>query len=459
MATMGIDGLISGLDTTTLINQLMTAEAGPQTLLKAKQTAATSLVTALQALNTKVASLATSATTAATASSWNALKATSSASSVSATASTSAQATSLDFTVDAVANRQVSLTDQFTNTTDLFPTVPPVITFKKTDGTLTTVTPASGDLADITKAINASGTGVTAVAVKVGTAYRLQISGTSTGASNGFQMYLGSSADVTAGTAPSLALTSTSTAKDAKITLWSGSSAAQQVTSSSNTFADTLAGVSITVSQVETSPVTLTVSQDSAALTTLASDLVSGLGLVLSEISSQTASKTTTSSTGGTVVTGGVLSNQSTVRDLAQQIQSAGSYPVNGVSPSTVGISIGRDGTFTFDAAKFTAALAADPAGVQKMMTALSQRVADVAKGASNPTTGSLSTDITSQQGAVKALGDQISSWDVRLATRKEGLQATYSALEVTLSGLKSQSSWLTAQLASLGTGTSTTGG
>jgi flagellar hook-associated protein 2 len=231
------------------------------------------------------------------------------------------------------------------------------------------------------------------------------------------------------------------------------------VTSSSNTFADTLAGVSITVSQVETSPVTLTVSQDSAALTTLASDLVSGLGLVLSEISSQTASKTTTSSTGGTVVTGGVLSNQSTVRDLAQQIQSAGSYPVNGVSPSTVGISIGRDGTFTFDAAKFTAALAADPAGVQKMMTALSQRVADVAKGASNPTTGSLSTDITSQQGAVKALGDQISSWDVRLATRKEGLQATYSALEVTLSGLKSQSSWLTAQLASLGTGTSTTGG
>ncbi|HEX5332043.1 MAG TPA: flagellar filament capping protein FliD [Cellulomonas sp.] len=459
MATMGIDGLISGLDTTTLINQLMTAEAGPQTLLKTKQTAASSLVTALQALNSKVASLAASATTAATASSWNALKATSSAASVSATASTSAQATSLNFTVDAVASRQVSLSDQFTSTTALFPTVPPVITFKKTDGTLTTVTAASGDLADITKAINASGTGVTAVAVKVGTDYRLQFTGSATGASNGFQMYLGSSADVTAGTAPSLALTSTSTAQDAKITLWSGSSAAKQVTSSSNTFADTLAGVSITVSQVEASPVTLTVSQDTSALTTLASNLVSGLGLVLSEISSQTASKTTTSSTGGTVVTGGVLSSESTVRDLAQQIQSAGSYPVDGVSPSTVGISIGRDGTFTFDAAKFTAALAADPAAVQKMMTALSQRIADVAKGASDATTGSLSTDISSQQGTVKSLGDQISSWDVRLATRKEGLQATYSALEVALSGLKSQSSWLTAQLASLGTGTSTTGG
>ncbi|NMM30416.1 MAG: flagellar filament capping protein FliD [Cellulomonas sp.] len=458
MATMGIDGLISGLNTTALIAQLMLAEAGPQTLLKTKQTATSSLITALQALNSKVASLATSATTAATASSWNALKTTSSAASISATASTSAQATSLDFTVDAIANRQVSLTNQFTSTTEIFPTVPPVITFKKTDGTLTTVTAASGALDDITKAINASGTGVTAVAVKVGTAYRLQISGTSTGVSNGFQMYLGSSATVTAGTAPAVALTQTSTAADAKITLWAGSLAAKQVTSSSNTFADTLAGVTITVSKVETSPVTLTVAPDTAALTTLASNLVSGIGLVLSEISSQTAAKSTTSSTGGMVVTGGVLSNQSTVRDLVQQVQSAGSYPVNGVSPSTVGISIGRDGTFTFDAAKFTAALAGDPAGVQKMMTALSQRVADMAKGASDATTGRLSTDITSQQGAVKTLGDQITSWDVRLATRKQGLQATYSSLEVSLSRLRSQSSWLTAQLASLGTGTSTTG-
>ena len=65
MASMGIDGMISGLNTTDLINQLMQAEAIPQTLLKTKQTNTTTLVTALQALNTKVSSLADAATTAA----------------------------------------------------------------------------------------------------------------------------------------------------------------------------------------------------------------------------------------------------------------------------------------------------------------------------------------------------------------------------------------------------------
>ena len=57
--SMAIDGLVSGLDTTSLINSLMQVDAVPQTLLKNKVTATQSMVTALQGLNSKVADLAT----------------------------------------------------------------------------------------------------------------------------------------------------------------------------------------------------------------------------------------------------------------------------------------------------------------------------------------------------------------------------------------------------------------
>ncbi|WP_284328131.1 flagellar cap protein FliD N-terminal domain-containing protein [Demequina litorisediminis] len=66
MATLGIDGLASGLDTTAIITQLMQIEAAPQTLLKSKQTTTQNVVTALQAINTKVKSLAEAAASAAT---------------------------------------------------------------------------------------------------------------------------------------------------------------------------------------------------------------------------------------------------------------------------------------------------------------------------------------------------------------------------------------------------------
>ncbi len=48
-----IDGLSSGLDTTSIINQLMALEKVPQQRLQTKQTAAESSITSLRTLNTK----------------------------------------------------------------------------------------------------------------------------------------------------------------------------------------------------------------------------------------------------------------------------------------------------------------------------------------------------------------------------------------------------------------------
>jgi len=448
MATLGVDGLISGLDTTSLINQLMTAEAAPQTLLKTKQTATTSLVTALQSLNTKVASLAAAATKAATASSWSVTKATASAASVTAS-TTSAQPTQLSFTVDKVASAQVSLTDGYADLASLVGSATSV-TIRAKDGTTTEI-PVGSSLSGLANAITASGAGVNASAVTVNGITRLQLTGTQTGTNSSFDLFVGPAADITSSSQP-VNVSTLRSASDAQITLWpeAGAGVSQVVTSGSNTFSGVLSGASITVSAVEASPVTLTIARDSTAVTALASGVVSALGSVLTEISTKTAATTTTDADGRTIVTGGIYSSDSNVRGLQQAIQQAASYPVDGVSPSSVGINVDRDGAFTFDSDKFAAALAADPAQVQKVVSTLAQRVADAANGASDKYSGSLTLEITGQQQAVKDLGTEIADWDVRLALRRDTLQATYSALEVTLSGLKSQSTWLAGQLNSL---------
>ena len=450
-----IDGLVSGLKTTDLIDSLITLQAGTQSLLKTKQSTASSLVTALQSLNTKVASLAEQAAKTAKASSWDAVKATSSAPGVSATVADGAQPASLNLRVTAVAASQTSLVT-LPAAGDLGAT--PSFTLTR-GGTTTTVTAASGAMADVVAAFNASGTGVRATAIKVPdldaqgqptgtTSYRLQLTGTETGTANGFTVALAG-----AGGAQPLALETTRAASDAAITLFAGTASARTLSSSSNTFDDLMTGVDVTVSAVtapDASDVTLTVASDGAALRSLGSNLVSNLNLVLNEIGSRTKSTTSTAADGGTLVTGGLFSGDATIRFLQQTLQSEASAPVGGVSPADVGVVIGKDGSFTFDQEKFDAALAADPQKVQTILTTVAERLAKTAKGASDTGTGSLTLTIQSQQSLVKDLGTRISDWDDRLAARRESLVRTYAALETSLSNLNSQSSYLASQIAAL---------
>lgn len=451
MASIGIDGLVSGLDTTSLINQLMQVEAMPQTLLAQKKTGAESFVSALQSLNAKVSSLADAAKTAATASSWDAFKATSSSTAVTATASSSAQPSSLSFTVDRLAQSQTSVVAVPAS----FQDDPPTFTIVR-GGEETTITAASGSIADVVAAFNDSDSGIRAVAVRVSggdePVYKLQLTGTGTGAENAFEVYDG---DQTSGTHWVDSSAASRSARDAQITLFPGTVDATALTSSTNTFAGLLTGVDVTVSKAEDDPVTVTIARDDDAVTKLASNLVSQLGLVLSEIAARTATTTTTDDDGRTVITGGLFSADSAVRNLQQRILAAGSAPVDGFSPSEVGIVIGRDGTFTFDEAKFAEALAADPDKVQRIVSGVAANVQGVADAASDKYDGSLTLKITNQESAIKDMGEQISAWDRRLELRRESLQRTYAALEVTLSGLQTQSSWLTSQLAALNSSSS----
>ncbi|GAA1648135.1 flagellar filament capping protein FliD [Georgenia ruanii] len=479
MAGMAIDGLISGINTTELINNLMKLEAAPQLLLKKKSTETSNLVSALQALNTKVASLGTNAANAAKVTSWEVHRVASSSAAATASASGAAAAGSLEFSVDRLSAGQVSMVNL--GGADLG--TPPRLTVVR-DGKVYTVD-ATGDLDDIAKAINAAkDLGLSAVKVRVSNGvaggepeYRLQLSGIS-GQGNAFDVYAGDAVALgyvtddgegtvteNAGAAairlahgippaaddPARPLIA---AQDAQITLWpsAGSADPVRLTSATNTFAGVMTGVDVTVGATTSagSPAVLTVSPDADAMRKLVSDVVGSVGVVLSDIASRTASTTTTDADGRTVVTGGLFSGDSAIRGLADSVRNAVSYPVEGRSPSEIGIKLDRYGAITFDQAAFDAAMAKDPDGTQKMAMAIAARVQDVAESASDPIDGTLTLKVTAQEDAVKDLGRQIADWDRRLELRREGLQRTYSALEVALSRMQSQQSWLAGQLATL---------
>ena len=152
---------------------------------------------------------------------------------------------------------------------------------------------------------------------------------------------------------------------------------------------------------------------------------------------------------------GGAYTGDSSVRAAQTALQAAASAPVDGRSPSSIGVSISRDGTFAYDADKFSAALAADPAGTQSMLSTLADRVAKAATTASDKTTGTLTQVITGQQSVVKDLGVRIADWDLRLTARRATLQTTYNNLEVKLQSLQAQSTWLSSQITSLTASTS----
>ena len=457
---ISLDGLSSGLDTTSLITQLMAAESAPQDQLKAQVVTTNTVVSALQGLNSRLATLADAAATAAKAGSLDLYSASSSSTAASASVATGAAAGTLQVVVSALATPQVGVSAAMTT----WP-APPTITIVGHSGSPLEITPASNSLDDIAAAINGSAAGVTATKVASGSdgsgnrLYRLQFSSTATGANASFTIYQGSAADVAGGTATNVLTAPGSavitTAQDASVTLWKGTSAEQVITSSTNRFTDLLPGVTVTASAVSADPVTITVARDDARISAVAGGLVSSLSSAFVLIAAQTAVSTTTDSTGRPVTTAGVFAGDSNIRGIRQNAVDAATLPVNGHSPSEYGIVLSRTGTISFDAGKFAAALAADPKATMAAVQTIASRVAVAATAASDKNTGTLTNMITGDQSQMKSLGDQIAAWDVRLASRKITLQRTYSAMEVLLSNMKAQSAALTSQLSGLTTSSS----
>ena len=346
MSVATISGAVSGLDTQSIINGLVSAESNQQTLLKNRQTSAKSASTAYSDLISAMNTLATQAGNLAKTSSWVGTTATSSSTSVSAKA-TGTTSASITFDVTDVAARHTLISsDTVASTSDTIASGGS-LTVTKDDGTTSAIDVGGGSLAEVVAAVNASSSGLRAAAVQVSSGqYKLQVTSGSTGAASAFTL------DGLDGS-PLAVLTQ---GADAQIKIGGDSAAAYTATSPTNTFSGLVPGLSFTVSKRELG-VTVSSDVDGTAVGAQVKTLVDDANAVLSKFTSDTTWNASTKS-------GGPLLGTGVIRSLQQQILSA----VGGAGAA--GVQLTRDGTITFDQDAFNTAFKADPAGVAKQFGA-----------------------------------------------------------------------------------------
>jgi flagellar hook-associated protein 2 len=444
MATSSISGLASGLDTASIIDQLMQLETVPQDKLKTSQDKENSVLSALRALNTDTALLASKAATLSKASTWHTLQGTSTGSGVSVAVTDKASAASFSLTVDRLAtthqlgfNTGAALTDVVAGSQ---------VKITGSDGVAHSISVGGGSLQEVVTAINGSTetTGVKATAVKVADgSYRLIAESTKTGAASAFTLTEDDGTDLLGGAA-------VRTGTDAQINLGLGITA----TSATNTFTDIVPGVSIALDPNTTVGTTsnVTVKQNSSGIASALGSFVDQINSLLTKLDAQTAVKKETTAAG-------VLVGDPTARALRDQLLNT-VFGDSTTSMATYGVQTDRYGKLVFDSATFEKAYAADPAGTAAKFTTgattaqdgWAARVSSVTKGASDSLEGTFASAINGHTTTVTRLQKSIEDWDTRLELRRTSLERQYTALETALSSLQSQSSWLASQISSLPT-------
>ncbi|GAA1436066.1 flagellar filament capping protein FliD [Mycobacterium cookii] len=434
-----ISGLASGLDTATLISQLMQLEAAPQTRLRSRASREQLEVNALQTLNARIASLATQARDLTRPTSWNALTATSTLTAVSVVAGPTATPGGFSLRVDrtAAAHR---LEHASAVGLDAAGTTPASVRLDRLDGTAPLDLTTDGTLRGLVSAINdpLNATGLRATAVRVGAdEFRLVVESAGTGAAGDFSLTDASSGDALLGGAV------VRPGRDAQVTVGEGI----MVTSTTNTFADLAPGLTVTLGAAATGSGEVSVAADPDAMVARVKSVVEAVNATLAEIDSLTAFNPAGK-------TAGLLNGDSGVRDV-RSVLLATVFSGDGATMADVGIQTDRTGRLVLDEARLRESFVADPADVRSRLaggSGLMDRIAAAASAASDKYTGSLTTAIAGRTTSIRRLNDGVEAWDDRLEMRRATLTRQFTALETALSQMNSQSAWLAGQISSLPT-------
>jgi flagellar hook-associated protein 2 len=298
-------------------------------------------------------------------------------------------------------------------------------------------TDATTTLADLTAALNASGSPVSAALINTGDGsgapYRLVLSAKGTGTQGALTVDT-SGINVLD---PSQ-VTTVTPARDAELSVGGAT-----ITRSSNTVGDLLPGVTLTLVKAGTS--TVTVGTDPAATSAKAQALVDALNGVFGSVSAQTAYNATTKK-------GGPLSGET----LARGISNALTDDVLGATGtgmtkvlSQLGIETTRSGTLTFNSSTFAAAMQKDPDGVASLLSGFAKTVGDYAKQATS-SSGITTTAARSAGDEARRRQDQIDAFEVRMAALETSYRAKFSALDATLGALKQQQSAVASAISGL---------
>lgn len=463
--SISVGGLATGLDTKSIVTQLMALERRPETLLKNEKSTLQSQVNIFNQLNAAFSSLQGVMAGMNTATTFAAYTAAVSDTSV-LTAQTTGAAMPGSHTVVvnslATNQRQIShLGSASASDTNLFKTGTITISDGVPGHDPVSVVIGAGEnsLSGIASAINASEANLTASIINDGSGapYRLMITGTDTGnyTIDTSQITLDSSQMFDSGDPTYVAGANASLTVDGLA-----------VTSSSNTVTGVLPGVTLSLLKGGGADGSFTIASDNTAVTAKINNFISSYNNAIGIIRQQSAYNSTTK-------TAGVLSGDSTIRALQANLQNIVSGPVEGVSGgpynllSQIGISTARDGTLSLDTTKLSTALSADFDGVADLFThnsgtsglAASQygiaeqfnqvleQITNSYVGPGASSNGIISTRINSLQGRMTGIDKQVARMELLMAKKEESLNRQFTAMEMLVSSLQSQGNQMIAAL------------
>ncbi|MGD0843790.1 MAG: flagellar filament capping protein FliD [Geobacteraceae bacterium] len=472
-------GLATGIDTSSIVSQLMSLERAPEQVLTSQKTKMQNQVSAYNQLSSALTSLQSLMVGMNTADTFAAKTASVADSTVAgATASSSAQAGTHTLKVTSLAQSQTLVSESSTNsgyasdTAQNFGTG--TISIANTADPLHPVTVnidnTNNSLQGIAAAINGSGANITASVVNdgSGTPFRLAIIGKDT---NTYSVTSG----LTGGTYDAPTFAEKVSASQAVFQL-----DGIDMTRTTNTVSNALTGVTLTLQGLtnssNSSGTTITIGNDTAAVTTKINNFVSGYNNVMNLINQDTAYDSTTN-------TAGVLFGDSTIRTVLDTLQTTLTNQLSGGAGSfsslaDIGITTdAHTGVLSVDSSKLSSALSTDFNSVTSLFTqntgnnglALSQYgIAEQFNqqidflthfysgysetGANN--NGIISTRIQGLNDSMTDIDNQIAAMELRFTAEESSLTAQFTAMEQTVSNT---TAWGNQLLAGLGVSTTST--
>lgn len=445
-----VGGLVTGLDTDSLIAKLLDVEQRPINVLQTRKLNFQTQSTAFQDLNTKLLGLKFKAEAIKEGGTFFPRTVVSSAETVAtATAAAGTARGTYTVTVSALAKGSVAAaTVTKTATTDSIATANGSFQFKLgATGTVQTVAVTAGMTLDgLVTAINNLNAGVKASAVNTGTAaspaYKLTITSNATGSANNIVIV----SDPT-----TLTIANTQTATDAAFTMTGLGS----FTRATNTFSDVVDGVTITL-KAGTGSADLVVDYDKGGVQQRLQNFIDAYNDVVRSIDSQTV--VTKGSDGRTTI--GAFTGDGTTRLLRQSLRSLLVTRVNAAyqTLANVGITTQRDGTLALDATKLQKTLTDNPKGVSDLFAGpdsnTSSGIADLFYAAADTATKTITGTIAIRQDGltknIKRAQDTIDAAQRRLQAYEQRLRTQFASLEQISAKLQNTGSFLTTQLKSL---------
>jgi flagellar hook-associated protein 2 len=471
-----VGGLVSGLDTESIISQLQAIEQKPIAAIQSKQSAYQVQLSAYSSLQSALSSLKSTASNLSSKDNVANYSASSSSTSiVTASAETGAVAGSYSVTVNALAASQKLKSSAFTSTETVGEG-----TLHLTVGSNTAVDIAvksTDTITDVAKSINNAGAGVTASAVYDGTNYYLTITGSKTGASNAIKLTAtetgttdttdSANQDTTGlsrlvyDSSGTQNLTQIRAASDADISV----DGITHIKRSSNTIDDVISGVTLSLKSFDTSStVTVTVAQDNSLLTSRLNSFISAYNTLADSLNNLQSYDAQTQKTG-------TLFGDSTVKNIQKQLRNMLTNAVSGLSTgsnhlSDMGVSITNTDAFAtaskleLNSATFSKKIEADFDSVSKFFTStttgsegFATRMVTALQNILDTSNGTLTVRTKGIQSSIDMLQKQVDNMNTRLSANETRLRTQFSSLEVLLGQYKNTADSLTQQLTTIENG------